>query len=77
MRETVAAYMMTRTTGFLCFKEGIHLDDKELTMAERREMIMRITELVKNGIINRDDMGDIFRICLLACDREIARMKEE
>ena len=53
------------------------MDDKELTMAEKRELIVRITELIKCNAINRDDMADFFRICLVACDREMAKLKEE
>ena len=53
------------------------MDDKELTMAEKRELIVRITELIKCNVINRDDMADFFRICLVACDREMAKRKEE
>ena len=69
---------MIRGMGSWCFKkEGIDLDDKELTMAEKRELIVRITELIKCNVINRDDMADFFRICLVACDREMAKLKEE
>ena len=49
----------------------------ELTMAEKRDLIERITELVKSGVLNREDRDDIFRVCLVACDREMAKLKEE
>ena len=49
----------------------------ELTMAEKRDLIERITELVKNGILNKEDRDNIFRVCLAACSRELAKLKEE
>lgn len=49
----------------------------ELTTAEKRDLIERITELTKAGVLNRADRDDIYRICLCACDREMAKMKEE
>ena len=49
----------------------------ELTMAEKRDLIERITELVKNGILNKEDRDNIFRVCLVACSRELAKLKEE
>ena len=52
-------------------------DDKELTMAERRELIERMTEIIMTGIINRDDRRDIYCVCLAACDREMPKMRKE
>ena len=49
----------------------------DLTMAEKRDLIERITELVKADVLNRNDRDDIYRICLCACDREMAKMKED
>ena len=49
----------------------------DLTMAEKRDLIERITELVKADVLKKEDRDDIFRICLVACDREMARMKKE
>lgn len=49
----------------------------ELTMAEKRDLIERITELAKNDVLNREDRDSIYRVCLVACDRELAKMKEE
>ena len=46
----------------------------ELTTAEKREFIERMTELIKNGILNRDDRRDIYCVCLVACDREMAKI---
>jgi len=48
----------------------------ELTTVERRDLIERVTELTKNDILNRSDRDDIFRVCLAACDRELAKIKE-
>lgn len=45
--------------------------------AEKRDLIERITELVKNNILNKEDRDDIFRVCLAACDRELAKLKTE
>ena len=56
------------------FKEEILL---ELTMAEKRDLIERITDLVKNDILNKEDRDNIFRVCLAACGRELAKLKEE
>jgi len=49
----------------------------ELTMAEKRDLIERVTDLVKNDVLNREDRDDIYRVCLAACDRELAKLKEE
>ena len=46
----------------------------EMTMAEKRDLIERITELVKNDILNKEDRDDIFRVCLAACNRELAKL---
>ena len=62
---------MTRSTGYGYFEEEIPL---ELTMAEKRDLIERITELVKNDILNKEDRDDIFRVCLAACSRELAKL---
>ena len=48
----------------------------DLTMAEKRDLIERITELAKIDVLKKEDRDDIYRICLVACDREMARMKE-
>ena len=45
-------------------------------MAEKRDLIERVTALVKNDVLNREDRDDIFRVCLVACDRELAKLKE-
>jgi hypothetical protein len=52
-------------------------DGMELTMAEKRDLIERITELAKHDVLNREDRDDIFRICLVACDREMAKLNKK
>ena len=49
----------------------------ELTMAEKRDLIERITELAKHDVLNREDRDDIFRICLVARDREMAKLNKK
>jgi len=46
----------------------------ELTMAGKRDLIERVTELVKNDILNKEDRDDISRVCLAACSRELAKL---
>ena len=53
------------------------MDEKELTTAEKREFMERMESLIKNGILNRDDRRDIYCVCMAACSREMARIKEE
>ena len=48
--------------------------DMELTMAGKRDLIERVTELVKNDILNKEDRDDIFRVCLAACGRDLAKL---
>ena len=49
----------------------------QLTMAEKREFIERITVLIKDDVLTREDRDAIYRICLVACSRELAKLKEE
>ena len=49
----------------------------ELTMAEKRDLIERTTGLAKNDVLNREDRDSIYQVCLAACGRELAKMKEE
>ena len=65
--------MTIRSTGSGFFKEA----SMELTMAEKRELIERITELAKINVLKKEDRDDIYRVCLVACDREMARMRKE
>lgn len=66
--------MTIRSTDSGYFEEEIPL---ELTMAEKHDLIERITELVKSDILNKEDRDNIFRVCLAACGRELAKLKEE
>ncbi len=68
-----AVFTTIRTTASGCFKEV----GMELTVVEKRNLIERIMELVKNDVLNREDRDDIYRVCLAACDRELAKMKED
>ena len=65
---------MIRSMGYGFSKEEIPL---ELTMAEKRDLIERITELMKNDVINRADRDAVLKVCLSACDRELSKLKEE
>ena len=49
----------------------------QLTMAEKRAFLERITALVKDNVLTRDDRDAIYRICLNACSRELALLEEE
>ena len=53
------------------------MDELELTTAEKRDFIERMTELIKSGILNRNDRRDIFCVCLVACDREMGKMSRK
>ena len=52
-------------------------DSMDLTMAEKRDLIERITELTKFDVLKKEDCDDIYRVCLVACDREMAKMRKE
>lgn len=49
----------------------------QMTMAEKRDFLERIRELTLSDVIQKEDRDDIYRVCLAACDREMAKMKEE
>ena len=49
----------------------------QMTMAEKRDLLERIRELTLNDILNKEDRDDIFRVCMVACDRELAKLKKE
>lgn len=53
------------------------MEEKRLTMTEKRNLIERVTELVNNDILNRDDRRTIYCVCLVACDRERVKIKKE
>ena len=50
-------------------------ESKELTQAEKRDFIERMTSLIENNILNRDDRKEIYCVCLVACDREMAKIR--
>lgn len=49
----------------------------QMTMAEKRDFIERITSLTLHDVLSKEDRSDIYRLCMVACDREMAKMKEE
>lgn len=49
----------------------------QLTMAEKRDFLGRIRILVLQDVIQREDRDEIFRVCMAACDRELAKLKME
>lgn len=49
----------------------------QMTMAEKRDLLERIRELTLNDILNKEDRDTIFRVCMVACDRELAKLKKE
>ena len=49
----------------------------DLTTAEKRDLIERITELTEFDVLKKEDRDDIYRVCLVACDREMAKMRRE
>ena len=53
------------------------MDDKTLSQSEKRDMIERLTSLIENNVLNRDDRKEIYCVCMVACDRELAKLKKE
>ena len=51
-------------------------ESKELTQAEKRDFIERMTSLIANNILNRDDRKEIYCVCMVACDRELAKIRK-
>ena len=49
----------------------------QMTMVEKRNFLERITAMVKDDVLSKEDRDDIYRICLAACDRELARLRLE
>ena len=49
----------------------------DMTMAEKRDLLERIRELALIDVLKREDRDDIYRVCMVACDREMAKLKEE
>lgn len=48
----------------------------DMTMAEKRDLLERIRELALIDVLKREDRDDIYRVCMAACDREMANLKE-
>ena len=48
-----------------------------MTMAEKRDFIERITSLTMHDVLSKEDRNGIYRLCMVACDREMAKLKEE
>lgn len=47
-----------------------------LTAAEKLNLIERITELVNIDVLTREDRDTIYWVCLVACGREMAKIKK-
>jgi hypothetical protein len=46
-------------------------------MAEKRNLLERIRQLALIDVLKKEDRDNIYRVCMVACDREMARLKEE
>ena len=49
----------------------------DMTMTEKRDLLERIRQLALIDVLKKEDRDDIYRVCMVACDREMARLKEE
>ena len=49
----------------------------DMTMTEKRDLLERIRQLALIDVLKREDRDDIYRVCMAACDREMAKLKEE
>ena len=49
----------------------------KMTKAQKHDLLERIETLSKIDVLTREDRDDIYRICLAACSRALARWKEE
>ena len=58
-------------------KECRRDDPMQLTTEEKRDFLERIRTLVIQDVIQKEDRDDIFRVCMTACDRELAKLKSE
>ena len=47
-----------------------------MTMAEKRDFLERIRDLTLHDVLNREDRDTIFRVCMAACERKMANLKE-
>ena len=48
----------------------------DLTMAEKRDFLERMRELVLCGVIGREERDEIYKICIAACGNAMSEMKE-
>ena len=46
-------------------------------MAEKREFLERIEFMIKDNILNKEDVSAILRVCLAACNRELVKRQKE
>ena len=49
----------------------------DMTMAEKRDLLERIRQLALINVLKKEDRDDLYRVCMVACDREMAKLKEE
>ena len=49
----------------------------DMTMAEKRDLLERIRQLALIDVLKKEDRDDIYSVCMVACDREMAKLKEE
>lgn len=49
----------------------------DMTMTEKRDLLERIRQLALIDVLKKEDRDDIYRVCMVACDREMAKLKEE
>lgn len=47
----------------------------DLTMAEKRDLIERITELANINVLSREDRDNIFWVCMGACGMELSKIR--
>jgi hypothetical protein len=48
----------------------------ELTREEKEQLVARITELAFAGTLNRQDCAEIYQICVNACRRSMAEIRQ-
>ena len=48
-----------------------------LRSCDKRELLDRITEILKTDILTKSDKRSILSVCLAACGREMAKMSRK
>ena len=48
-----------------------------LSSCDKRELLDRITEILKTDILTKSDKRAILSVCLAACGREMAKMSRK